>query len=208
MKLHGSLTSPYVRKARVLLEEKRIAHEFVVADPWAADTYMPTLNPLGKVPVLVLDDGAALFDSPLICEYLDGLEAPNLIPSSGAARLGVLRWQALADGIMDAASTRVLEYRRPATQQSPETIARQEDKIGRALAYAERAHGGSRYLVEDRITLADIALGVALDYIDFRYAHPWRARHPQLSTWLAGIGARPAFAATAPPGLTRPAGAR
>lgn len=205
MKLLGSLTSPYVRKVRVLLREKNIPHEFVVADSWAPDSEIPGLNPLGKVPVLVLDDGDVLFDSPVICEYVDGLKAPALIPPKGEARLAVLRWHALAHGILDATSTRVLEYRRPVAQQSADNIVRQEGKIARALEFAERTHPGGPYLVQEQFTFADLALGVALDYVDLRYAHSWRVRHSRLAAWLAALITRPAFAGTEPPGLQRPA---
>lgn len=204
MKLLGSLTSPFVRKVRVLLSEKDIACEFIVADAWAPDSRIPALNPLGKVPVLVLDDGDVLFESPLICEYVDGLNEPALIPPAGAARLAVMRWHALAHGMLEATATRVLEFRRPAAQQSPENIARQEGKIARALEYADRLYRGRTYLAEAHFTFADVALGVALEYIDLRYAHPWREKYPRLGQWLAGIATRPAFVETVPPDLRRP----
>jgi glutathione S-transferase len=199
MKLYGSLTSPYVRKVRVLLREKNLPCEFVVADAWAADSPIPPLNPLGKVPVLVLDNGEALFDSPVIIEYLDSLKTPALLPASGDARWQALRWLALADGIQDAAATRFLETRRPAPQQSTENIQRQEGKIARALEYAERHLGNGPWLMSDRFTLADLAMTVALEYTDFRYPHDWRSRHPRLGAWHAGIGARPSFVETRPP---------
>lgn len=201
MKLYGSLTSPYVRKARVLLREKNLSCEFIVADAWAADSPIPPLNPLGKVPVLVLDNGEALFDSPVIIEYLDSLKAPALLPASGEARWHALRWEALADGIQDAVATRFLEMRRPAPQQSAENIQRQEGKIARALEYAERHLGNGPWLMSDHFTLADLAVAVALEYTDFRYPHDWRSRHPRLGAWHAGIGARPAFVETLPPGM-------
>lgn len=201
MKLYSSLTSPYGRKIRVLLKEKRIACEFVVVDPWAADSPVPDLNPLGKVPVLVRDQGGALFDSSLIFEYLDMLAAPALIPASGEARIAVLTWHALAQGMLDATVARFLEGHRPAAQQSAEQVARQEQKIARALAYAEHAPKGPHYLCGDVFSLADLALGVALEYIDFRYPHAWRPRHPGLARWAAGISTRPSFAETIPPGM-------
>ena len=132
MKLYGSLTSPYVRKLRILLREKDIPCEFVQADAWAADSPVPRLNPLGKVPVLERNDGSALYDSPVILEYLDSLKAPALLASAGEERWAMLRLQALADGILDATVTRLLESRRPQPQQSPENIKRQEEKIARA----------------------------------------------------------------------------
>ena len=203
MKLYGSLTSPYVRKARVLIREKNLPCEFIVADPWAADSPIPPLNPLGKVPALALDNGEVLFDSPMIVEYLDSLKAPALLPASGEARWQTLRWEALADGILDAVATRFLETRRSAPQQSAENIQRQEGKIARALDYAEHHLGKGTWLMSDRFTVADLALAVALGYTDFRYPHDWRSRHPRLGTWLAGIAARPSFVETLPPGMEK-----
>lgn len=203
MKLYGSLTSPYVRKARVLVREKALACEFVVADAWAADSPIPALNPLGKVPVLALDDRDVIFDSPVIVEYLDSLKAPALLPVSGSERWDVLRWQALADGILDAVVTRLLESRRPATRQSPENIGRQEEKIARSLEYTAARLPQGPWLAANRFTLADLAMGVALEYTDFRYPHAWRERHPRLARWLAGISARPAFVETLPPGMEK-----
>ncbi|MHB8535048.1 MAG: glutathione S-transferase family protein [Sulfuricaulis sp.] len=201
MKLYGSLTSPYVRKVRVLVREKNLACEFILADAWAADSPIPPLNPLGKVPALVLDNGEVLFDSPVIVEYLDSLKAPPLLPASGEARWQALRWQALADGVLDAVVSRLLESRRPAAQQSAETIPRQEAKIARALEYADHHLSNGPWLMSDRFTVADLAVAVALEYIDFRYPHDWRGRHPRLGEWCAGIGARPAFVETRPPGM-------
>jgi glutathione S-transferase len=199
MNLYGSLTSPYVRKARVLLREKDLPCEFVVADAWAADSPIPPLNPLGKVPALALDNGDVLFDSPVIVEYLDSLKAPALLPAAGEARWQALRWEALADGILDAVVTRFLETRRPAPQQSAENIRRQEGKIARGLEYAEGRLGDGPWLMMDRFTVADLAVAVALEYTDFRYPHDWRGRHPRLGSWHAGIGARPSFVDTRPP---------
>lgn len=201
MKLYGSLTSPYVRKVRIVLKEKEIPCEFVVADTGAPDSPVPALNPLGKVPVLQRDDGPALFDSPVIVEYLDALKGAPLIPAAGEARWETLRWHALGQGILDAVVTRLLEARRPPERQSPEAIARQEGKVAAALRYAETASRGTGYLVGGGLTLADIALGVALEYTDFRHPHDWRSRHPRLAQWLAAIGARPGWAETRPPGL-------
>ncbi len=203
MKLYGSLTSPYVRKARILLMEKGIPCELVLADPWAPDSIVPSLNPLGKIPVLELDSGEILFDSPVVVEYLDTLRGEPLIPPSGRPRWDVLRWHALAQGMLDATVARLLETRRSLGQRSAENIARQEAKIARALEYADRAFQGQAYLNGGAFSLADLALGVALRYIDFRYPHPWRDRHPRLGRWLAGITARSSFVETEPPGMER-----
>lgn len=206
MKLYGSLTSPYVRKVRILLQEKNIPCEFVVADAWAADSPIPALNPLGKVPALQRGDGQVLFDSPLICEYLDRKSGEPLIPRDGEERWQVLRWHALGQGILDATVSRLLEGRRPAEKQSAESIARQEGKITNALVFADQGHSDGPYLVNARFGYADISLAVALEYVDFRYPHPWREKHPRLSQWLADIAKRPSFAETTPPGVERPAG--
>ena len=203
MKLYGSLTSPYVRKARILIREKDLPCEFVVADAWAADSPVPALNPLGKVPVLVLDNNDVLFDSPVIVEYLDTFKAPALLAASGQARWDMLRWEALADGMLDAVATRLLESRRPAAQQSADNIRRQEEKIARSLEYTTRHLGNGPWLTSDRFTLADLVVAVALEYTDFRYPHDWRSRYPRLGQWLAGISARPSFIETRPPGMEK-----
>lgn len=207
MKLYGSLTSPYVRKLRVLVQEKDIACEFVVENPHDAGSSIPHLNPLGKVPVLQLDNNEVLFESTLLVDYLDGLAGAPLMPAKGPARVQALRWHALGQGMLDATVARLMEMRRPADKQISEVITRQEEKIARALRFAEAAAGGEAYLVEDRFGVADIALGVALEYLDFRHPHDWRARHPRLAQWLAGIGARPSFLATRPPGMEAAASA-
>lgn len=203
MKLYGSLTSPYVRKCRILIREKALACEFVQADAWAADSPVPRLNPLGKVPVLERADGAALYDSPVLMEYLDSLTAPALTAPAGEDRWAMLRLEALADGILDATVTRLLESRRPLPQQSPENIKRQEEKIARALTYADSLPQGGAYLMQNRFSIADLCLGVALEYVDFRYPHAWRAGHPRLARWLGGISQRPSFIETVPPGMEK-----
>ncbi|HET9122047.1 MAG TPA: glutathione S-transferase N-terminal domain-containing protein [Acidiferrobacteraceae bacterium] len=203
MKLYGSLTSPYVRKVRICLKEKGIACEFIVEDPWSDKTITPTLNPLGKVPVLVLDHQKSLYDSALIVDYLDSLGGDRLIPADGDARWDVLRWHALSHGILDAVVARLMESRRSAEQQSSKLMARQESKIARALEAADSADKGRAYLIGERFTLADLSLGLALEYIDFRYPHDWRSRHPRLAQWLAGMSRRASFAETVPPGMER-----
>jgi glutathione S-transferase len=203
MKLYGSLTSPYVRKLRALLTEKSIACEFIVQGAGDPGSLVPKLNPLGKVPVLVRDDGEAIFDSVVIAEYLDGLGGEPLLPPAGESRLFVQRYHALAQGIMDAVVARMLELRRPAGCQDPAVIAKQESKVAAAIDFAAAQKRGPAYLVEDRFTIADLALGVALEYVDFRYPHDWRGPHARLAHWLAGIGARPSFAETRFPGMER-----
>lgn len=199
MKLYGSLTSPYVRKVRIVLAEKGIPYEFVVENPSDPGTRIPALNPLGKVPAFERDNGKVLYDSALIVEYLDALQGEPLIPPAGEARWDVLLWHTLAMGIVDAVVARLMETRRPSERQSPQVIARQEGKIARGLAAADATEKGARYLVGDSLTLADISLGVALEYIDLRYPHAWRAQYPHLAQWLDRFSNRDSFIATRPP---------
>lgn len=203
MKLYGTQTSPYVRKVRVVLREKGIACQFIEESPSKPDSRIAQLNPLGKIPVLELDNGEILFDSPLLVEYLDALKGEPLIPASGEPRWQMLRWHALGQGILDTVVARMLEKRRSPGQQSAEFITRQEGKIERALGYADKAEKGEAYLIGDQFGMADVALGVALEYIDFRYYHDWRGRHSRLALWLAGISTRPSFAETQPPGMEK-----
>ena len=198
MKLYGSLTSPYVRKVRMFLMEKGIDHEFMMEGPADAAGTVARLNPLGKVPVLVRDDGEVLFDSPMIVDYLDGLRDPALIPPSGEARWRAQRWHALGQGMADTVVARLMETRRRPERQEPALILRQEAKVAAALAFAETHIRNGEYLVGDQLTVADIAMGVALAYVDLRYAHEWRNSYPRLAVWFAVFGLRPAFAATMP----------
>ena len=198
MKLYGSLTSPYVRKVRIFLMEKGIDFEFLIEGPSDAAGNVARLNPLGKVPVLVRDDDEMLFDSPMIIDYLDGISGAPLIPSSGQARWEALRWHALGQGICDAVVARLMEIRRTPERQDPQQIRRQEGKVAAALAFAESHIADSEYLVGNQLTVADIALGVALGYVDLRYAHEWREAHPRTAKWFAGFSLRPSFIETAP----------
>lgn len=203
MKLYGSETSPYVRKVRILIKEKGIACEFIVEGPADAAGNVAALNPLGKVPVLLRDGGDVLFDSPMIAEYLDSLKGDPLLPLTGEARWAIQRWHALGQGILDAVVARMLEGRKPAEKQTPEVISKQEGKIAAALKYADAAKKGATYLVDDRFSLADIALGVALEYIDLRYPHDWRATYPRLAQWQAGMAKRASFIGTLPPEMKK-----
>lgn len=204
MKLYGSETSPYVRKVRILIKEKNIPCEFIIEGPADAAGHVAALNPLGKVPVLLRDGGDVLFDSPMIAEYLDSLQGDPLLPLTGEARWVIQRWHALAQGIMDAVVARMLEGRKPAEKQTPEIIKKQEGKIDAALNYANVALKGAVYLVDDRFSLADIALGVALDYVDLRYPHDWRTRYPRLALWHMGMARRVSFMETLPPEMKKP----
>lgn len=200
MKLIGSLTSPYVRKVRVVMAEKRIDYQFVAEDPWSVHTRVADANPLGKVPTLVMEDGGAVFDSRVIVEYLDTITPLNkLIPASGRARVEVRCWEALADGICDAAVLARLEAQRALDRQSADWLARQRDKVDQGLAAAARGLADKSWCTGHQYSLADIATGVALGYLDFRFPDiDWRARHPNLAKLADKVAARPAFADTLP----------
>ena len=200
MKLVVSLTTPYARKIRVVLAEKGLPFELEVDIPWLADTRVPGYNPLGKVPALVADDGEVWFDSPVIAEYLDTLAGPALLPADRLAALPVRQAEALADGITDAAVAAFLEGMRPAERHDPASIERQLGKIHRGLAALEQRLAQRKGLGGAALTIADIAAGCTLGYLDFRFAHlGWRAAHPQLAAWADGLLARPSFTASAPP---------
>ena len=205
MKLYGSPTSPYVRKARVLIHEKKVPCEWVAEDPWAEDSPIPQRNPLGKVPALEIEPNNYLFESMLIVHYLDHVDGKSLTPKDAGGYWQAQWWQALAQGIIDAAIARVLESRRPEEKQMPEKMAREAARIHRAVVAAEQRFAGDSFLVSKRLSLADLMMGVAMQYIDFRYAHDWRSRAPKLARWHAGITARKSFLDTLPPGWEPPA---
>lgn len=200
MKLTASLTSPYARKIRILLAEKQIPCELVVDSPWETATSVPALNPLGKVPVLETDDGETFFDSPVIAGFLEALDIPpHFIPQAGMPAVRVRQTEALADGILDAAVLAYLETLRPAEARLQSSIDRQHDKINRALARLESQLTGE-FFHDDRISLADVAVGCALEYLDLRAPGlDWRAHYPRLKAFLAQIGERDSFVSTRPP---------
>jgi glutathione S-transferase len=202
MKLIGSLTSPYARKIRIVLAEKKIDYDLVLDSPWAEGNQVSTFNPLGKVPVLVLDDESTLFDSRVIAEYLDTV-APNnrLIPASGRERISVKRWEALADGILDAAVAAFLESKRPDGERSPSWLERQRGKTTQALKAMSDELGEQSWCHGNGLSLADIAVGCALGYVSFRLGDiHWAAQYPNLAHIYEKLMQRPAFAETAPPG--------
>jgi len=200
MKLLASLTSPYARKIRVILAEKALPFELVVDSPWLPETAVPSYNPLGKVPALVADDGEVWYDSPVIALYLETLGGAPLLPAERLASLPVRQTEALADGITDAAVAAFLEGMRPTERQDPAAIERQLGKIGRGLTALEARVAQRKGCAGEALTIADIAIGCTLGYLDFRFAHlGWRASHPQLKAWAAGLLARPSFTATVPP---------
>ena len=201
MKLIGSLTSPYARKIRVVLAEKKIDYEWVIDSPWVDGNQIAALNPLGKVPVLVLDDESTLYDSRVIAEYLDTV-APNnrLIPASGRERIGVKRWEALADGVLDAAVAAFLESGRPDGERSPSSIERQRGKVNRALKAMSDELAAQSWCHGNSLSLADVAAGCALGYVSFRLADiPWSEQYPNLAHLYEKLMQRPSFAETKPP---------
>lgn len=200
MKLIGSLTSPYVRKVRIVLAEKKMDCEFEIDSPWTAESKVPDINPLGKIPVLVLDDNTPLFDSRVIVEHIDNV-TPNskLFPAPNRERTEVKRWEALADGICDAASAAFLEAKRPKKEQSADWIERQRGKIARALEFMAKELGDQAHCMGTHFSLADITVGVALGYLSFRFPDiDWREAHPNLGKLYDKLMQRPSFADTVP----------
>lgn len=202
MKLIASLTSPYVRKIRIVLAEKKIDCDLVLDSPWVEGNQVVAVNPLGKIPVLVLDDASTLYDSRVIAEYLDTV-APNsrLIPASGRERINVKRWEALADGILDAAVAAFLESKRSDGERSPAWIERQRAKVNQALKVMSDDLGELPWCHGNSFSLADIAVGCALGYVSFRLGDiPWSEQYPNLAQLYEKLMQRPAFAETVPKG--------
>lgn len=204
MKLIGAVTSPYVRKVRIVLAEKKLDYEFVGEDVWSADTRIAESNPLGKVPCLVMDGQEAMFDSRVIVEYLDTLSpVGKLIPPSGRARAEVKTWEALADGILDASILARLEATWPGRtdgQRSQAWIDRQMGKVDEALAAMSRGLGDKAFCSGVFMSLSDIAVGCALGYLDFRFPQlDWRSRHPNLHKLMDKLMQRQSFIDSAPP---------
>jgi len=194
MKLLGTNTSPYVRKVRLVLLEKDIPHDYLIDPPREPGSQVARVNPLGRIPALILDDETCVFDSPVIAEYADTLnDTPILIPRTDAlARMRVKRWEALADGIMDSAVLVRTERIRPADKQEADNITRHNDAVTRALSFAAGQLGTRQWCEGASITLADLALVSALIYLDLRQPErDWRAVHPDLAKWFARISERP-----------------
>ena len=203
MKLIGSTTSPYVRKVRVVLAEKKLDYALVLDNVWGADSTVAASNPLGKVPCLLTEGGDALFDSRVIVEYLDTLSpVGTLIPASGRERAEVKTWEALADGLLDAAVLVRLEQTyagRSEQQRSTAWIERQLTKVHASLAAMDRSLGDKPYCCGIYFTLADVATGCALDWLAFRFPQmDWRASHPRLGRLADKLAQRPSFADTRP----------
>lgn len=202
MKLIGSLTSPYVRKVRIVFIEKKIELPLVLENVWAQDTQIMQSNPLGKVPCLVMDDGEPIFDSRVIVEYADTLSPVNrLIPESGKDRASVKTWEALADGIIDAAILARLEKTwRPENDQSQAWYDRQIDKVKTSLNAISKNLGENEWCFANKLSLADIALACALDYLVFRFPDmSWQVEYTNLNRFYLKMMSRSAFSETSPP---------
>lgn len=205
MKLIGSATSPYVRKVRIVMAEKKLDFQFILEDVWAANTTISSSNPLGKVPCLVMEGGEAVFDSRVIVEYLDTLSpVGKLIPTQGRERAEVKTWEALADGLVDAAILARLEATwsgRSAKQRSDAWIDRQMGKIDATLKAMSTGLGDKAFCSGIHFSLSDVAVGCALGYLDLRFAQvKWRELYPNLTKLQDKLMQRPSFAETIPPG--------
>jgi glutathione S-transferase len=200
LKLIGSAASPYARKARIVAAEKRIDIVFELTDPWSPESRIPELNPLGKVPVLVLEDGTPLYDSRVIVEFLDGVSPiAKLIPADHRDRIEVRRWEALADGVLDAGALARQEGRRAAGERSQGWLDRQMAVVERGLAAMDRELGGSAWCAGSGFSLADIAVGCCLGWLEFRFPDlGWRFRYANLARHHDKLADRPAFADTVP----------
>ena len=198
MKLIGSNTSPYVRKVRIVMAEKKLDYDYVLEDVWSADTTIGLTNPLAKVPCLIMEGGEAIFDSRVIVEYLDTLSpVGKLIPSSGRERAEVKTWEALADGVLDAAVLARLDNTwsgRAATERSQAWVDRQMGKIDQSLKAMSHGLGDKVYYSGIHLSLADVAVGCALGYLDFRFPQvDWRSAHPNLAKLADKLAKRQSF---------------
>ena len=203
MKLIGSVPSPYVRKVRVVMAEKKLEYEFVQEDVWASDTTIASSNPLGKVPCLLMEGGEALYDSRVIVEYLDTLSpVGKLIPPSGRERTEVKTWEALADGLLDAAITARLEAHWPGrseAERSQAWIDRHLGKVLDSLAAMSQGLGDKPYCCGTHLNLADLAVGCALGYLDFRFPHiGWRESYANLAVLQEKLAQRASFMESSP----------
>jgi glutathione S-transferase len=203
MKLIGSISSPYVRKVRVVMAEKKLDYQFIQDDVWSQDTAIHESNPLGKVPCLVMEAGEAIFDSRVIVEYLDTLSpVGKLIPAQSRERVEVKTWEALADGLMDAAILARLESMwagRTDGERSQAWIDRQMGKVHGSLKAMSRGLGEKPFCSGIHLSLSDIAVGCALDYLIFRFPDlAWRGEYPNLAKLHDKLMLRPSFADTKP----------
>ncbi|MGJ7509515.1 glutathione S-transferase N-terminal domain-containing protein [Variovorax sp. GT1P44] len=203
MKLIGSAASPYVRKVRVVMAEKRLDYQFVIEDVWSADTTISSANPLGKVPCLIMDGSEAMFDSRVIVEYLDTLSpVGKLIPQQSRERAEVKTWEALADGVMDAGVLWRLEAtwaHRADGERSQAWIDRQRGKVLGGIAAMAKGLGDKPFCSGIHLSLSDIAVGCALGWVGYRFPEiDWRGDHTNLARLYDKLMLRPSFADTKP----------
>ena len=201
MQLLGSLTSPFSRKVRICLIEKELSYTLLLEDGWDINTKLHEINPLGKIPCLVLPDGRPIFDSSVIVDYLDGMSGINpLLPQLSLDKARVKTFEALADGLLDAAIlARRERMSRPLAEQSEAWIERQMSKVQESLRYLSDSIRTSEYCYLNTFTIADIAIACALDWLDFRLPIvTWRADHPSLNIYLSRLTLRPSFLLTDP----------
>lgn len=201
MKLIGSLASPYVRKVRVVLAEKKLDYQLVLENVWAPETTIQEVNPLGKVPCLVLEDGYVLYDSRVIAEYLDTLTPVcKLLPPNGRERVEIKNWEALADGVTDAAVVMRLERTlRPADLQSEAVVELHRAKVLRGLASMSARLGENAWCAGNHYSLADVAVACTLGWLAFRFPDiDWRGEHPNLGRLVDKLHERPSFRDTQP----------
>ena len=203
MKLIGSLASPYVRKVRIVLAEKKLDYVFELEDVWASDSKIDLANPLGKVPCLIMEDGSAMIDSRVIVEYLDTLTPVcKLLPANGSGRerADIKGWEALADGILDAGVLARLEgAQRPPELRSAAWAGRQMNKVQLGLAALAQRLGESPYCAGKHYSLADVAVGCALGWLAFRFPDiGWRDEHANLAKLFDKLSERQSFKDTLP----------
>lgn len=199
MKLIGSPSSPYVRKVRIVMAEKKLDYQFEIEDVYAGDATIQNFNPLGKIPCLVMEDGGALFDSRVIVEYVDTLSpVTRLIPQGGRERAMVKVWEAISDGVLDAGAAIRLENKRPPEQRSQAWIDRQLGKIAASLSNMDASLANqTAYCTGVNYSLADVAVGCALGYLDHRFSDiDWRSQHANLARLEEKLATRQSFVDT------------
>jgi glutathione S-transferase len=202
MKIIGSLTSPFVRKVRIVMAEKKIDAELVLENVWDSGTSIAEFNPLSKVPCLLMDDGGAMFDSRVIAEYIDTLSpVGKLIPATGRERAAVKTWEVLADGVIDAGILVRLEKTfRNEGEQSEKWLNRQMHKVHQGIETMSKSLGHSKWCHGNQFSLADISLGCALGWFELRFPElDWKTKYPNLAAHFAQLSERTSFKQTAPP---------
>jgi glutathione S-transferase len=199
-RLISATPSPYARKVRIALAEKAIPFELQTEVPWDSSTVTPQYNPLEKLPVLIMEDGSAVYESRFILEYLEAkFPNPPLLPDDIDGKLAARHVEVLSDGVCDAFVLLFWERHRPADQQSQEWMARQQRKIDGGLAALAKIAGERDFVIGNRFGLADIALGTVIGYLSVRWpAYPWRQRHPNLAALSDRLEQRPSFQDSVP----------